>query len=105
METGRGRLAELVQRTVDEVNEDLELSDRMKIGKDPTAVLYGSGATIDSITLVSLVVAVEENVRRELGVSVTLANEKAMSMERSPFLTLESLTDYLTTMVGEAETA
>jgi hypothetical protein len=26
-------------------------------------------------------------------------------MERSPFLTLESLTDYLTTMVGEAETA
>ena len=105
METGEGKLAELVLRTVDEVNEELELGDRMRISSDTSAVLYGSGATIDSITLVSLVVAVEENLRRELGVSVTLANEKAMSMERSPFLTLESLIDYLGVVVEEARTA
>ena len=105
METGRDRLAELVHRAVDQVNEELELGDRMKISSDSAAVLYGSGATIDSITLVSLVVAVEESVRRELGLSVTLANEKAMSMKRSPFLTLESLIDYLGTVVEEAETA
>lgn len=105
METGEGKLAELVLRTVDEVNEELELGDRMRISSDTSAVLYGSGATIDSITLVSLIVAVEENLRRELGVSVTLANEKAMSMERSPFLTLESLIDYLAVVVEEARTA
>jgi hypothetical protein len=37
--------------------------------------------------------------------SVTLANEKAMSMERSPFKTLGSMIGYVTDIVREAERA
>lgn len=98
----RDQLAELVDRTVREVNEDLELDDGTKIGAETTAVLYGPGATIDSMTLVSLIVAVEETLRSEMGLSVTLANDRAMSMQRSPFSTLGSLTDYLVEVVEEA---
>ena len=105
MENTRDKLAELVHRTVDEVNEELELDGSMKISSDTKSVLYGSGATIDSMTLVSLVVAVEDNLRRELGTPVTLADEKAMSMKRSPFATLDSLIDYLIVVVEEAQTA
>jgi acyl carrier protein len=105
MDNTREKLADLVHRTVDEVNEDLELEGSMKISSDTKAVLYGSGAAIDSMTLVSLVVAVEDNLRRELGSPVTLADEKAMSMKRSPFTTLDSLIDYLIVVVEEAQTA
>ena len=55
------------------------------------------------MTLVSLIVAVEETLRCELGLSVTLANDKAMSMQRSPFATLDSLIDYLVDVVEEAQ--
>lgn len=96
-------LTEIVRSTVDEVNAELDLNDTTKIDKNTATVLYGSGATIDSMTLVSLIVAVEENIRRELGLSITLANEKAMSMKRSPFSTLDTLIDYLGVVVREAQ--
>lgn len=102
MEKMRDTIMALVQRTVDEVNEEMGLSDGSKVRADKDAVLYGAGAAIDSLTLVALIVAVEENIRRELGVSVTLANEKALSMQRSPFRTLDSLTEYAAVVVEEA---
>jgi acyl carrier protein len=86
---------------VDEVNEELE--NKVKLDKARDTLLYGRGAKIDSMTLVSLIVAVEDALRREHGLSVTLANEKAMSMERSPFKTLGSMIDYVTDVVREAQ--
>ena len=100
MEKTRDTIVELVQRSVDELNEELE--DGAKLDRDTKTLLYGPGAKVDSFTLVSFIVAVEENLRRELGLSVTLANEKAMSMERSPFRTLDSMIDYVADVVREA---
>jgi acyl carrier protein len=97
----KDRIVQLVQRSVDEINEELE--DSLKLTMDPQAIFYGEGARVDSITLVSLIVAIEENLRREFGLSVTLANEKAMSMERSPFRTLGTIIDYVTAVVSEAQ--
>ena len=99
----REKLVKLVHNTVDEVNQDMGLSDGSRVTRDAATVLYGSGATIDSMTLVALIVAVEENIRREFGLSVTFANEKAMSMERSPFRTLDSLIEYAVVLVDEAQ--
>jgi hypothetical protein len=101
VETTRDRIEELVHRTVDELNQELE--DDAKLDRSVETVLYGKGATTDSMTLVSLIVAVEENVRRELGLSLTLANEKAMSMERSPFRTLDSMIGYVLDLVRESQ--
>jgi hypothetical protein len=99
----RENIVELVYQAVGEVNEDLDLMDNRKLNTDAKTVLYGPWATIDSMTLVSFIVAIEENIRRRLGLSVTLANEKAMSMERSPFRTLDSLIDFVVSTVGEAQ--
>jgi acyl carrier protein len=83
------------------VNEELE--DNAKLTTDPHTVFYGEGARVDSITLVTLIVAIEDNLRREFNLSVTLASEKAMSMERSPFRTLGSIIDYVAAVVSEAQ--
>jgi acyl carrier protein len=100
VEATRDRIVEIVRRSVAEVNE--ELRDDVKLDGDAETVLYGRGAKIASMTLVSLIVAVEENLRGEFGLAVTLANEKAMSMERSPFKTLGSLIAYVIDVVAEA---
>lgn len=103
MEKTKNQIVELVHRTVDELNEELEPGANILTERE--TVLYGRGASIDSMTLVSLIVAVEENIRTEMDLSITLANEKAMSMERSPFKTLGALTDYVLEVVEEARDA
>jgi len=101
VETNKERILALVRRAVDDVNEQLD--EGVKLGADPDTVLYGRGARIASLTLVSFIVAVEENIREDFGLSVTLANEKAMSMEHSPFKTLGSMIGYVTDVVAEAQ--
>jgi hypothetical protein len=100
MDTSGEQVRTVVYRAVDEINE--ELPDVQQLIKDPKTVLFGPDATIDSMTLVSFIVAVEEGLRGEFGISLTLADEKAMSMERSPFRTLATFVDYVTVVVGAA---
>ncbi len=60
-------------------------------------VIVGPGAVIDSIGVVSLVVDIEQRLEMEHEVSVTLANDRAMSQRSSPFRTPAVLTDHILT--------
>jgi hypothetical protein len=64
-------------------------------------VLVGKDAVLDSLGVVSLIVEVEQRVESGHGVSVTLANDKAMSQRNSPFRTVAVLTDHVLSMVAE----
>lgn len=65
-------------------------------------VLVGSEAVLDSLGVVSLIVEIEQRVEGQHGVSVTLANDKAMSQRNSPFRTVGVLSDHVVAMVLEA---
>jgi len=62
---------------------------------NPDTALYGLKSNIDSIGLVSIIVATEQKIEEEFGVAITLADEKAMSQNNSPFLSIGSLSDYI----------
>lgn len=68
-------------------------------------VLVGKDAVLDSLGVVSLIVEIEQRVEGGHGVSVTLANDKAMSQRNSPFRTVGVLTDHLVAMVAEESAA
>jgi acyl carrier protein len=72
---------------------------------DGDTVLVGKDAVLDSLGVVSLIVEVEQRVEGEHGVSITLANDRAMSQRNSPFRTVGVLTDHVLTMVAEASAA
>jgi len=61
--------------------------------------LFGQGGKLDSLGLVNLIVAVEAMVEDELDVTITLADEKAMSMKNSPFRTIQTLADYINLLI------
>jgi acyl carrier protein len=65
-------------------------------------VLVGNEAVIDSLGVVSLIVEVEQRLEGSHGVSVTLANDKAMSAKNSPFRTVGVLADHAVSMAAEA---
>jgi acyl carrier protein len=58
-------------------------------------VLLGTGSKLDSISLVTLIVDVEQRVATVYDLSVTLASEAAMSRRSSPFRTIGTLADYV----------
>jgi hypothetical protein len=78
------------------LSRDCEISPGVEID------LLGPGAICDSMGLVSYLVAIEEAVRDELGADVTLLDERAMSAERSPFRSLETLVSHIRSRVEEA---
>ena len=85
-----------LQRLVYPAVDELARSSRgAPLVKHPDTPLIGPAAALDSLGLVTLVVTLETRVADELGRSVTLANDDAMSRTRSPFRTLGTLAAYL----------
>jgi len=95
------KIVALVTRIADEFNEQLEFKINVERGRD--APLFGRDGVLDSLGLVSFVVAVEQAIESELGITLTLADEKAMSQKHSPFRTVGALADYVENLMKEVE--
>ena len=82
-----------IYRAVDWINGELP-PDRQLIKARETRLL-GSQSVLDSMHLVSLIVAIEREVEDIFGVTLTLVDERALSMKESPFRSIQSLADYI----------
>ena len=70
---------------------------------DESFALYGKNGVLDSLGLVNLIVAVEQAVEDRFDCSITLADERALSQENSPFATVRSLAEYLSLLLHEQD--
>jgi D-alanine--poly(phosphoribitol) ligase subunit 2 len=84
---------------VAEINEQRPPDQRLTVS--PDMVIFGKEGKLDSLGLVSLIVAVEQRIEDEYGVAVTLADERAVSASSSPFRTAASLADYVCKLLGD----
>lgn len=91
---------ELIQESIQQVNQMLPKKISLEPGVD--TALFGPGGVLDSMSLVSLIVDLEERLEKEFHQPFILASEKAMSQKRSPFLTIGTLADYIETLKDEA---
>jgi acyl carrier protein len=89
-----------IYRAVDWINGELP-PDRQLI-KAPETRLLGSQSVLDSMHLVSLIVTVERELEDAFGVALTLADERALSMNASPFRSIQSLADYIGILITDA---
>ena len=62
--------------------------------------IFGGGSPIESIQLVSLIIDIEDSIYDAFDLEITLADERAMSQERSPFRDVRSMVDYVATLVS-----
>lgn len=91
------RILQAVFKAIDTVNQARPPAQRLRKAAD--AALLGSDSPLDSLGLVNLVVAVEEEIAEEFGVTVNLADERMRSMANSPLRTVQSLVGYLSSVV------
>jgi D-alanine--poly(phosphoribitol) ligase subunit 2 len=82
----------VVYDAIDIVNQQLPASKRLR--KAPDTVIVGAGGALDSLGVVSFVIAVEEKVAELTGAAVQLLDE-TMLAEGSPFHTAGSLARYI----------
>jgi D-alanine--poly(phosphoribitol) ligase subunit 2 len=96
----RAKLVSIILAACEELNATLKTPVDVSQGAD--ARLYGSQGALDSLALVSMIVAVEQSIADEFNVPVGLADERAMSQRNSPFKSVGSLADYAQGLLAEA---
>lgn len=62
--------------------------------------LLGPSQVLDSVALVTLITEVEERINERWQSTIVLTNERAMSLEWSPFRTVGSLADFVVELTG-----
>ncbi len=93
-------LLPLVQKCMREIGKEQAIELPHDLSAD--TALFGRDGMFDSMGLVSLVVAVEEAIEDQYGVSINLADHRAMSQKHSPFRSVGSLAAYAGRLVKEA---
>src|SRR6058998_2925820 len=96
----RPELVSLIVKAAREFGEHSRVT--LPAAMDSDTPLFGREGFLDSMALVSLVVAVEQAIEDELGVSVSLADERALSQRTSPYRTVGTLADYASTLIRAA---
>ena len=94
-------LVDVIAELLREQAEDPQVRLPEKIGVE--TVLLGEGGCLDSLGLVTLVVALEEAIEDRYSKVVALADEKAFSEDRSPFRTVGSLALFASQVVSHVE--
>ena len=64
--------------------------------------LIGPDSAVDSLGLVMVVTSFEAKLNDKYDATVVLANERAMSMTRSPFRSVAALSEYAAELLKEA---
>lgn len=82
---------------IDELNQQLPPGQRLE--KSLHTVLFdgqdNTSGGLDSLGLVNLIVATEQIVEKEYGIEISLADEKAIRQGASPFRTIGTFVDYV----------
>ena len=95
------RITTAVYGAVDELNS--QLPKGAQIEKVPDAPLYGAGGKLESLDFVTFIMEVEERIKLEFGVDITIADENLLSKEKSPFSNLRTLIEYLEELLKQEQ--
>jgi len=97
----REQIKAIVLAELSEIGETLPAPTSIEQGEETR--LFGKDGALDSIHLVSLLIAVEQSIEDTFDVQISISSDRAMSQTRSPFRTIGSLTDWVVQLVSESK--
>ena len=95
----RELISKLVFESIKSFQNEVEYNIDLSAGENTR--LFGGNSQLDSISLVTLIVIIEEKIETDFGTSVLLADEKAMSRRTSPFSKIDNLIDYIFDLLND----
>jgi acyl carrier protein len=101
--TDQERIVKAVYAAVDELNQ--QLPKGVSVGKSLDTPLYGATGKLESLDFVTFIMEIEEKIKAEFGVNLTIADENLLSKEKSPFSSLRTLIEYLEELLKQEHSA
>ena len=95
----KNEIIEIILNSIEEVNTQ----NGANLSKNLNEKLFGKGSELDSLGLVNLIVTIEGNINELYETNISIADEKAMSQKHSPFRSIETLADYIFSMLKDEE--
>ena len=89
----------IVINQVEQLNDTFP--EAQKITVNENTVLFGNGSSIDSLSLVSIIVDLEMLFSTEHSHDISLTDDRAMAREKSPFTNITTLVDYIFELINE----
>ena len=89
----RDTVVQIILDALTDLNKELPEAERVAVAED--TLLFGTDASLDSLSLVSVIVDVEGGVATQFSTPVALTDDEAMSQEISPFSSVTILADYI----------
>lgn len=93
------KIKKLIEESIEELNEQLDDDKQLMYSNEIR--LLGKNAYIDSMEFITFITILEERISDELDLNIKIVSDKAFSRERSPFLTFESLEEFVTELIEE----
>lgn len=95
----KAEILNLIYDVIDTLNQQFD--GEKVIEKQPTTVLFGKNAVIDSLELINFIVLTEQKIEEHFNVHIILADERALQMHSNPFENIQSLTKYIEVLCHE----
>ena len=89
----REQIVSIISDAINDLNDELDYDHLRDISA--AAPIFDGDDSLDSLSLVSLIVDIEARVEDSFATEVVLASEKAMSMKNSPYRNVASLTEFV----------
>ncbi len=89
---------EVIFRAIDDANK--LATPEAQLVKESSAVLLGEGGVLDSLGLITLIVAIEEKLQNDLNVQAIVLEEDALADPEGPYRTIETLANWILTRVS-----
>ena len=93
------RIIASIYSAIDEINEQLDSEEKLE--KSIDTIIFGTESKLDSLGLINLITGIEINIEDEFNLTITLADERAMSQENTPFKSVKSLASYIKLLLEE----
>jgi acyl carrier protein len=97
------KVVQAVMESIDELNWQLPKEEKLE--KSIDTLLFGSEGKLDSLGLISLVTTVEQKIEEDFGMTVTLLDDLETLGEENPFETIQTLSDYVSSILEKKKSA
>jgi len=93
MSISYNELIETIFRAIEEVNK--LLPPEKQLLKSASTVLLGESGVLDSLGLINLIVAIEEQILNDIGVNVIVLDEEVLANPEGAYRTIETLANWI----------
>jgi D-alanine--poly(phosphoribitol) ligase subunit 2 len=88
-------------KAIDTVNQQSD--EKHRVTHAPNALVFGPSGPLDSLGLLNLVFAIEEQIEKEWGVTIVLMDQRVMSQPNSPFESVDALAEHVGNLLKHQE--